>query len=373
MTLARAAAVALAALMAAALLFGAATVLGRVTKRQLTARRARLAAPARRLLVRLTAGDDADDGGETLLDQLVAVDQRTWNAVEPAAVGMLGKVRGEAHTSLVTVFKRRGAGDRALKELTARSPVARARAAEVLGNLGDPASVPALCTLLRDRDPDVRVVAARSLGRIADPAAAIPLLDSLDGRNAVPPQIAAHALVRLGLGAQAAFSAGMLHHSELVRATALEVLGLIGAVGAAKQVEFALRSDLSLEVRVRAARTLGRLGPRSALAPLLEAVEPGHAKQLRAEAAKALGELGAPAAAQPLAALLADGEYEVAHESARALLKLGVAGRTELEKAVDEGDDEPLNAETPGGHAREALSAAHLTELRKDAMTGTVR
>ena len=107
----------------------------------------------------------------------------------------------------------------------------------------------------------------------------------------------------------------------------MEVLGLIGAVGTAKQVEYALRSDLSVEVRVRAARALGRLGPRSALAPLLEAVEPGHPRQLRAEAAKALGELGAPSAAQPLAALLADGDHEVAHESARALLKLGMAGR----------------------------------------------
>jgi hypothetical protein len=363
-TLAGAAAFAIVALLVAALVFGAVTVSGRLIKRRLRNRRARIAAPARKLLVRLTAGDD----DETLVDQLAAVDQRTWRAVEPAAIAMLGKVRGEAHTSLVTVFQRRGAGSRALKDLAARSAVTRARAAEVLGNLGDPAAVPSLCPLLRDRNPDVRVVVARSLGRIAAPAAAMPLLDAVAGDHAVPPQLAAHALVRLGIGAQATIAAGLQHHSELARATALEVLGLIGAVGTAKQVEFALRSDLSLEVRVRAARALGRLGPRSALAPLLEAVEPGHASQLRAEAAKALGELGAPAAAQPLAALLADRDYEVAHEAARALLKLGIAGRTELENAVDAAGDEPLSAPTPGGHAREALSAAHLAELRRDAL-----
>jgi HEAT repeat protein len=369
MTLAGAASFAIAALLVAALLFGAVTISGRLVKRVLKDRRTRLAAPARKLLVRLTAGDD----DETLIDRLATVDQRTWNAVEPAAVAMLGKVRGEAHSSLVAVFQKRGAGTKALRELQARSPVTRARAAEVLGNLGDPAAVPSLCPLLRDRNLDVRVVVARSLGRIAAPAAAMPLLDAVAGDNAVPPQLAAHALVRLGIGAQATIAAGLQHHSELARATALEVLGLIGAVGTAKQVEFALRSDLSLEVRVRAARTLGRLGPRSALAPLLEAVEPGHAPRLRAEAARALGELGAPAAAQPLAALLADRDYEVAHESARALLKLGLAGRTELENAVDVAGDEPLSAPTPGGHAREALSAAHLAELRRDAMAGATR
>ncbi|GIJ69919.1 HEAT repeat domain-containing protein [Virgisporangium ochraceum] len=369
MTLANAAAVAIVALLVAALVFGAVTVSGRLVKRLLKARRTRLAAPARKLLVRLTAGDD----DETLVDQLVAVDQRTWRAVEPAAVAMLGKVRGEAHTGLVAVFQGRGAGERALGELRARGAVTRARAAEVLGNLGDPKAVPALCPLLRDRNPDVRVVVARSLGRIADPAAAIPLLDAVTGHHPVPPQLAAHALVRLGPGAQAAIVAGMFHHSELARATAMEVLGLIGAVGTAKQVEYALRSDLSVEVRVRAARALGRLGPRSALAPLLEAVEPGHPRQLRAEAAKALGELGAPSAAQPLAALLADDDHEVAHESARALLKLGMAGRAELEKAVDQAGDEPLSAPTPGGHAREALGAAHLVELRKEAVVGAAR
>jgi hypothetical protein len=60
----------------------------------------------------------------------------------------------------------------------------------------------------------------------------------------------------------------------------------------------------------------------------------------------------------------------VAHESARALLKLGPAGRAALEEAVDAAGDEPLSAPTPGGHAREALSAAHLAELRRDALAG---
>jgi HEAT repeat protein len=192
----------------------------------------------------------------------------------------------------------------------------------------------------------------RALGRIAHPGAAGPLLASTVGSTLVPPQLVAHALVRLGLAAQHDVTAALDHQSELVRATALEVLGLIGAVGSARQVEFALRSDLSMEVRLRAARTLGRLGTRSALAPLLEAMEPDRPATLRAEAARALGELGAPAAAQPLAALLPDAQYRVAHEAARALLRLGAPGREALE-----------SSSSP--HAEEAIGIAGLEEARR--------
>jgi hypothetical protein len=258
------------------------------------------------------------------------------------------------------VFLRRGAGTMAGRDLAARSPASRARAAEVLGNLGDAATVPRLCKLLHDPDPAVRVVAVRALGRIADPDAATALLDATVGEHRVPPLLVAHALVRVGLAARADVEAALDHPSELVRATALEVLGLIGAVGAAHNVEFALRSDLSLEVRVRAARTLGRLGTRSALTPLLEAVEPGRPAALRAEAAKALGELGAQAAAEPLAALLADPGYHVAHQAARALLRLGEPGRAALENATGGRSRE---------HAEEAISVAELEAGRRGAPT----
>jgi len=201
----------------------------------------------------------------------------------------------------------------------------------------------------------VRVVVVRALGRIAHPSAAGPLLASTVGPTPVPPPLVAHALVRLGLAAQVDVAAALDDPAELARATALEVLGLIGAVGSARQVEFALRSDLSIEVRLRAARTLGRLGTRGALAPLLEAMEPDRPPALRAEAAHALGELGAPAAAQPLAALLTDAEYRVAHEAARALLRLGAPGREALSAS-----DSP--------HAREAIGIADLEEARRGAL-----
>jgi HEAT repeat protein len=222
----------------------------------------------------------------------------------------------------------------------------------VLGNIGTAECVPQLVELLHDRNPNVRVVAARALGHLGHPSAAAALLASTAGPNPVPPLLVAHALVLVGPGAKPDVVAALDDPSELTRSTALEVLGLIGAVGAAPQVEFVLRSDLSLDVRVRAARTLGRLGARSGLAPLLEAVEPDRPATLRAEAARALGELGAPAAVQPLAALLTDPVYQVAHQAARALIRLGKPGREAL-------------AHNDSPHAREAIGIAALEEARR--------
>jgi HEAT repeat protein len=353
MTLARLATFAIVALVFVASAFGTLTVLGRIIRQRLATRRARLAAPARRMLLQLAAGDGDE---AALVERLAAIDGAVWRAVEPSAVAMLGKVRGEAHATLVTVFMRRGAAMRAERDLHARSPVRRARAAEVLGNLGERVALGALCELLADPNPDTRVVAARALGRIADPAAALPLLRSVAGRRPVPPQLAAHAVLRLGLAAQAEVEHALDHPDEIVRATAVEVLGLIGAVGSTPRVEAALRSDLSGEVQRRAARTLGRLGARSALAPLLEAVGPDRPAALRAVAAEALGDLGAAAAAEPLAALLADTQYRVAHHAARSLLRLGLPGLAALRAAT--GAAEP--------HAREALAMAELADGRRD-------
>ena len=309
---------------------------------------------------------------------MVRLEPAAWRAVEPTAVALLSKVRGEAHAALVAVFERRGMGERAHRDLTARGAVRRARAAEVLGNLGRREAVDSLMALLRDHDPDVRAVAARSLGRIAEPRAAGPLLESLAGRRPVPPQAVAQAVMRMGATAQPALAEALDHEAELVRATAVEVLGLVGAITAAARVVDALRRDESLDVRERAAAALGRLGTRSALPPLLEAVEPERAPALRAIAARALGDLGAVAAAPALGALLSDLEHDVAHAAAHSLLRLGASGRTVLEEAVAAGPDistgrhaaprvhlADASTERAAAYAWEALAIADVDERRR--------
>jgi HEAT repeats len=352
---AQAATVALYVLVTATVVLGAVIVFGRALRRAGDRRRTRLAAPARRLLLALAAGDDEPEN----LSALVGLAPAAWRAVEPTAVALLGKVRGEAHTALVTVFEQRGMGERALRDVRAARAIRRARAAEVLGNLARRDAVAPLVALLADKDPDVRAVAARALGRIAAPDAAGPLLDSLAGRRTVPPQTVAHAVMRMGAGAQDALAAALDHEAELVRATAAEVLGLVGAITAANRIAVALREDGSLQVRERAAAALGRLGTRSALSPLLAVAAAGSAPTLRAVAARALGDLGAPSAAPALGALLSDAEHDVAHAAAYALLRLGAIGHRTLEQAMTG------STGRAAGYAGEALAMAEVEERRR--------
>jgi hypothetical protein len=371
-TLAGAALVALFVMLLAALVFGGLIIGGRTVRRTRDARRARLAKPARQLLLAIAAGDE----DPAQIEELVRLPDDVWLAVEPNAIALLGKVRGEAHTTLVDVFERRGAAWRARSRLKRRDPVARALAAEVLGNLGRKDALLPLCELLGDPDPDVRVVAARSLGRIGDAGATQPLLATLPSRRAVPAHVVATALTRLGTAAQGALLAALDDPRTPVRACAAEVLGLIGAAGATVRVESALRADPAVEVRIAAARTLGRLGTRTALAPLLDSLEPQHPAVLRAEAARALGEVGAVSAAPALTGLLADAEYSVAHNAARSLLRLGNPGRAALVAAEHRAHVRPRHSADPDAgpdpdallgatHAREALAAAELDDHRR--------
>ena len=343
-----------------AVLIGAVAVLGgviaggRAVRRLGEARRARLAAPARRRLLALAAGDDDPE----VLEALVALPPGIWRAVEPTAVALLGKVRGEAYAALVSVLERRGMADRALRDLHRWGAVRRARAAEVLGNLRRGDAVRPLRRLLTDPDPDVRTVAVRALGRIGHPDSATPLLETLVGARPVPPQFVAQALMGLGPPAQPFVEAGLGHAEELVRATAAEVLGLVGAIGATARLVRALREDASLEVRLRAARALGKLGTRNALPPLLDAVDPANPAALRAVAVRALGEIGAPSAVPVLTGLLADAKHAVAHRAAYGLLRLGRPGRAALGEAAA-GDG------LAAAYAREALAVVELDERRR--------
>jgi HEAT repeat protein len=58
-------------------------------------------------------------------------------------------------------------------------PALRARAANLLGAIGDPSTTPELIQMLSDLHPDVRAAAARGLGRMRHWPAAVELAKSL--------------------------------------------------------------------------------------------------------------------------------------------------------------------------------------------------
>jgi len=78
---------------------------------------------------------------------------------------------------------------------------------------------------------------------------------------------------------------------------------------------------------------------------------------VRAAAARALGDLGAPAAVPTLTQLLADDVFQVAHEAAHALRRLGPAGLAALREVVDTED-----GTRSGAHARYSAAADHARE-----------
>jgi HEAT repeat protein len=343
-------------LVAVVTLIAAAIVIVRGRRHLRRRRIAALGAGPRRALLAFVA-----DNGEHGSEDLIAIPEDAWRAAWPAATGLLGKLRGEAHAALVSVFLHRGEARAALRDVHARSSVTRARAAQLLGDLELAAAVPDLCRLLTDRDPEVRVVAVRALGRIGEPSAAWRIIASLDQHDPLPSLLATHTLVQLGPDAEVVLSAALDHPQARVRAVCLDALGLLGATAAVHRMARVLRHDEVLDVRVAAAVNLGRLGTRTAVRPLSEALEAGRPPALRAAAARALGDLGSPGAVPALTALVGDGEFQVAHEAAHSLRRLGPAGLDALHRARDEalaarpaGTDPPRAA----GHCEEALAAA---------------
>ncbi|WP_067498799.1 HEAT repeat domain-containing protein [Actinoplanes sp. TFC3] len=322
-------------------------VLVRLLRRSRQRRQARLAAGPRRSLLAFVA-----DNGEEGSHDLVAIPEDAWRAAEPHALALLRKLRGEAHLGLVSVFLRRGTARTALGQLHSRSPVRRARAAQVLGDLELRQAVPELCRLLTDRHDEVRVVAVRALGRIGDPAAAWRIIAALDRSDPVPSLLATHTLVQLGPEAEVTLSAALDHPQARVRAVCLDALGLLGATGSVHRIARVLKEDTHLDVRIAAAAALGRLGTRGALDPLTLALHSSRPPALRAAAAKALGDLGATSAVPTLTALLTDDAFHVAHEAAHALRHIGPEGLAALQES-----DSP--------HALEALALAEVLTERK--------
>jgi hypothetical protein len=349
MTTAAALSVALAAISALVALLGAAIVAARATRRVAGGRRERKTGSVRPFLLAMLAEED-QSVAQDLLARLLDLDRPTWNALEPTVGQLLGKVRGSSHDLLRTLLRLRGTVDQAERRVHRIGAVGRARAAELLGALEDPAVTAHLVRRLGDRDPEVRQVAARALGRSGDPAAAAPLLRCLAG-GSVPPRVVSQALLRLGPRAEPALVRAVSESDDLIRAVAVEILGLSGAVAASGVMQSCLATDPSMEVRIRAARSLGRVGLPGALPALLDATVAHQPTALRAVAARALGDLGHPAAVARLRDLLSDPVHRVASNAARSLLQLGEEGVRALHAELAARPETDAAA-----HARDALA-----------------
>lgn len=336
-------------------LFGVSSMLAGVVtaargaRNRLSLRRSEIREQLRPAVLELTAGEP--DQRAAALARLSALGRRHWLAVAPTVLGLLHKVKGEAHHALAELLEARGELRTATTRLQSRSMITRARAAELLGTVGRAEAVPQLVAMLDDRSAEVRQVAARALGRIGAPDAIGPLLATIGRPAPVPPRLVAMAVANTGLAAHPELDRVLREGSPAQRAVAAEVCGLVGASSCLQTLCELIADDPSTEVRIKATRSVGRLGLPWVGQVLIAATATGQPAGLRAVAARALGDVGHEGAAGRLAELAVDADDRVAVNASQALLGCGPTGLTALRTL----------AESPHHvQAREALLTAVL-------------
>jgi len=178
-----------------------------------------------------------------------------------------------------------------------------------------------LIRLLTHYDPDIRYKAAEALGEIGDPGAVEPLARLLNGEELSGIRWkAAEALGKIGKPSVEPLIAALRHPDDDVRWKAAITLGEIGDPRAIDPL-IRLLSDEDRFVKGRAALALGMIG-KPALEPLISALCKGDGN-MRWGAAIALGKVQDPASVKPLIRALADKYDNVRAEAAASLAAIG--------------------------------------------------
>lgn len=215
--------------------------------------------------------------------------------------------------------------------------VARARAAVVLGAIGDDRAVEPLLAALRDESAGVRMGAARSLGQVADARAVEPLIAALADPDADVRPLAAEALGQIGDARAVEPLITALCNDSQVRVKAAGALAKIGRP-AVEALARALRprdlrtlgdaAQILAQTRVPkvAAEVLGQIGDAGAVEPLIAALG-GDDIATRSAAAEALGKICDARAVEPLVSALKDETGSVRKAAGEALLALYKSGK----------------------------------------------
>jgi HEAT repeats len=233
------------------------------------------------------------------------------------------QLSGEPRAHIARYFETGGHIEHQARLLKSRRVWKRAAAAATLGDMASPAAIPALIDALEDRERDVRAAATRSLALLGAAVAVEPIVEALaNGR--VQRAVGGWALMQIGAPALTRLR-GMLRHDDAnVRATAAELIGLIGdAYDSAELIR--LLHDPSAEVRAKSAHALGRLGAGQAAAMLRGALG-DRIFFVRAAAARALGRLGDTPSLPALVHQAQTDRFEAAQAAARALAELSPEG-----------------------------------------------
>lgn len=206
----------------------------------------------------------------------------------------------------------------------------RLSAVKALAKLEHPAAVPYLAEALHNNAADARIASAWALGKIGDPGAASSLVRALRDPDTRIRWNAAWALGEIGAPAVPGLIKALRDPDGRVRGTAAGALASIGVPGAVPELVLALR-DEKWTVREAAARALAQLKDPAAVHGLIEALR-DHDERVRGTAGAALAAIGAPAV-PALTQALYDEDTEVRLAAAGAL---GVAARRTPEVSIPE-------------------------------------
>ena len=287
-----------------------------------------LLSPLRPPLIAVASGED-DDGA--------AAEQLTWatgmsrSVLDRNIVELLTKIRGVPAEQLVRVLEVHGAVEAAVADLTHRSSVRRARAAQLLGLARAGHTVPLLVGALGDHSAEVRNSAAYALGLIGDPVAAGPVLAAIGAPNrGLPAATAAETLQSMGVGVSEVLREGLRADDARTRMVAAHLSGERAFTRGLPELRHLLDHDPDVTVRETCAAAIGRLGRREDVAVLARHTDADEPLALRRACVQALGELREDAAVPTLAVLLGDADPRLAELAATALLALGPGGHDAL-------------------------------------------
>jgi HEAT repeat protein len=291
-------------------------------------RDAMLLSPLRAPLITVASGEDDDGSAAEELRWATGVSR---DVLDRNIVAMLSKIRGVPADRLVDVLEEHGALEVAAAEMTSRSTVKRARAAQLLGLARHDRSVPLLVEALGDEAVEVRNSAAYALGLIGDPVAAGPVLAAIGApERGLPAATAAEALQSMGVGISEVLRDGMADDNARTRVVAAHLSGERSFTRGLPELRRLLDADPDLTVRETSATAIGRLGRGEDVGILVRHTAESEPLALRRACVVALGELRAADAVPALAALLEDSDPRLAELAATALLTLGPDGSAAL-------------------------------------------
>jgi HEAT repeat protein len=253
------------------------------------------------------------------------------DAVVPALLGVLRSERGL---------------DFLTAHLADPEPATRAAIASALGCIDGDRALPPLLELLRDMVDEVRIAAARALSDVQSPAAADALIDEMADENPVVRVAVVEALGRINSrkSVDVLSRASAQDSNPSVREAALAALRRVSA-GVAPLIRALSGNNLS--ERIRAVSQLLDQGKASVL-PLTELLTSDE-PTVRASAAEVLGVLGDASALEALTGLLADNDDRVRLSATTALGRIKHAHSAEaLARLLEDQDDKVAAAAANG-------------------------